>query len=163
MYLNYKQKMEFEKVIKDHSRRLFNMVYGMIGNYDDASDITQDALFLAYKAFPKFRGEAGIYTWLYRIAKNECRKHFYKKKLHTILSLRVEIHNSGIDNDIDSKLRVRKAVASLPFEYRESITLKYFNSMSYQEIADTLQVPIGTVRSRLARGRAVLEKKLKVR
>jgi len=139
------------------------MVYGMVGNYDDAGDITQDTLFLAYKSFPKFKGESEVYTWLYMIAKNECRKHFHKKRLHTFLSLRVETANPGTNCDIDSQIRVRKAVASLPFEYREPIVLKYFNNMSYQEIADTMKVPIGTIRSRLARGREVLERKLKVR
>jgi RNA polymerase sigma-70 factor (ECF subfamily) len=137
------------------------MVYGIIGDYDDASDVTQDVFFLAYKGFSKFRGESGIYTWLYKIAKNECRKYLYKKRLHTFFSLRAG--TKAADCDDDSKMSVREAVASLQFEYRIPIVLKYFNNMSYQEIAETMKIPIGTVRSRLARGRKILEEKLKVR
>jgi RNA polymerase sigma-70 factor (ECF subfamily) len=157
--------MKFEEVVTEHSRRLFNMVYGMVGQYDDASDITQDALCLAYKAFPKFRGESGVYTWLYTIAKNECRKHFNKKKRWGFLSLQDEIlpPPPGNDCDIDSKLSVRKAIAALPFDFREPIVLKYFDRMSYQEIADTMRTPVGTVRSRLARAREMLQKTLQIR
>lgn len=155
--------MEFEKIIKEHSNKLFNVIYGMIGDYDDASDVTQNAFFLAYRAFPKFRGDAEVYTWLYSIAKNECRKYFNKKKLRSIISLGFEPENSEPESDADTKLMIHKTVAKLPLEYREPIVLKYFNDMSYEEIAKTLKVPIGTVRSRLARGRTILETKLKVR
>lgn len=154
--------MQFEEVVTMYSEKLFNMVFGFTGNYDDASDITQEALFLAYKNFSKFRGDSNIYTWLYRIAKNECYKHFNKNK-SPLLSLNPETLKGTAEPDIEAKLKLQKLISSLPIEYREPIVLKYYNDMAYDEIANTIGVPVGTIRSRLARGKEMLEKKLTLR
>ncbi|MDD5529684.1 MAG: RNA polymerase sigma factor [bacterium] len=153
--------MQFEEVVTMYSDKLFNMAFGFTGNYDDASDITQEALFLAYKSFSKFRGDSNVYTWLYRIAKNECYKHFNKNKT-SLLPLNAEMIKEAVP-DVENKLRIQKLISTLPVEYREPIVLKYYNDMPYEEIANTIGVPIGTVRSRLARGKEMLEKKLNLR
>lgn len=151
--------MRFEEVVSMHSEKLFNFVFGMIGNYDDASDITQEVFVLAFRGYEKFRGECAVYSWLYRIAKNECYKYFNKRKF-SHLRLEPEIPDPAPEPQIELKLKIQKLVSSLPEEYREPIVLKYFNEMSYEEIAKTIDVPVGTVRSRLARGKEMLEKKL---
>ena len=151
--------MNFEEVVSMYSEKLFNMVLGITGNYHDASDITQDTLFLAYKNFNKFRGDSNIYTWLYRIAKNECYRHFNKNK-SPLFPLNAEIIKETSESDVENKLKIQKLIADLPIEYREPIVLKYFNNMAYEEMADTMGVPIGTIRSRLARGKEMLGKKL---
>lgn len=151
--------MRFEEVVNMYSEKLFNFVFGMIGNYDDASDVAQETLFLAYKAYQRFRGDCAVYTWLYKIAKNECYKYFNKRKTMP-LHLETEMPDTSTETQTELKLKIQKIVASLPQEYREPIVLKYFNEMSYEEIAETINTPIGTVRSRLARGKEMMQKKL---
>jgi|Deesub1362A_J573_1020465.scaffolds.fasta_scaffold17078_2 RNA polymerase sigma-70 factor (ECF subfamily) len=153
--------MDFSEIINQYGKKLFNMIYGMVGDVEEANDITQDTLVIAYKHRSQFRGEAGIYTWLYRIAINECKKYFWKKKKEKILLPLRFPHKEEEDCDLDTKIAVKEAVQGLSIKYRIPIVLKYFNNMNYEEIAETMNIPVGTVRSRLARGRKVLEEKLK--
>jgi RNA polymerase sigma-70 factor (ECF subfamily) len=155
--------MDLTEVITKYGKRLFNMIYGLVGNVEEANDITQDTLVIAYKHRFQFRGEAGIYTWLYKIAINECKKYFWRKKKEKILlPLKFPHKEEEEDCDLETKIAVNEAVQGLKIKYRIPIVLRYFNNMSYEEIAKTMNIPVGTVRSRLARGRKILEEKLKI-
>ena len=159
-------KPEFEEIVARYDRRLFNVMYGMTGDYHEALDITEDAFVRAMKAWPRFRGDSDPFTWLYRIAVNVLKRRYRKTaRRRELLSEHFESdpplasQPSSADSDVLREERatlVRRAISELPSVFREAITLRYVDEMSYEDIADTVGCSMGTVKSRIARGKSLL-------
>ena len=168
-----REKITFDEIVKRYDKRLFNTIYWMVGNYEEAQDLTQDTFLLIHKALPKFRGESDIYTWIYRIAVNQCKRFRRKQKMRKFFSLdekakevesldRVGEKSPEVGAEWNEMSQIlHKKVALLPQHYREAMILRYFQGLSYEEISETLKIPLGTVRSRLSRGRMDLLRKMK--
>ena len=159
-------RLDFEAVVARYDKRLFNVMYGLTGDYHDALDLTEEAFIKAMKAYPRFRGEADPFTWLYRIALNVLKKRYRKN------ARRAELWREHQEKDPSpsSETRtaehtvleeeraqaVRQAIAQLPAAFREAITLRYIDEMSYEEISTAAACSIGKVKSRISRGKALL-------
>jgi len=166
----------FDQLVKKYEKQVFNLAYRMIGNYDDANDLAQEAFLRVYRSLPKFRGDAAFSTWLYRIVSNTCLDELRRRKQQRIESLDGPITSETGDyvrqiqanSDLPEvtvekqELRefVQKAINQLPEDHRVVIILRDLQGLSYQEIADILNCSIGTVKSRLNRGRLKLRYEL---
>lgn len=159
----------FEALVEVHQHKLFRFILAIAGNAEDAEDSLQETLLRAYRALPTFRGNSSLSTWLYRIALNTTRNWIRRQTrasseriAQRMLEMAPETPRP-LDEGLvanDTRDAVRRAVRKLPDHYREAILLRHYHSLTYEEIADILQVPIGTVRSRIAQGRHLLLKQL---
>jgi RNA polymerase sigma-70 factor (ECF subfamily) len=163
-----KDRPDFHLVIEKYGGKLFNLMLRLTGNYHWAQDLTQDVLLIAFREYPKFRGESDVFTWIYRIAINHHRRQSRKLRLKSWLGLEevpAEALSTGQDladpaerEQLSSK--VARAVSELPGEFRETVVLHYFQDQSCDQIARILDCSPGTVKSRLWRGRKILAQKL---
>ena len=153
------------ELLDRYEERIFNLIYWKIRDYEEAKDLTQDVFIKAYKALDRFRGESSYYTWLYRIAINHTNRAMKKKSLLKFFSLdRPESRSAYYDPEPDEGEKwkewalkaIKERIPSLPEKYREVIILYYFDGRSYEEIAEILGISMGTVKSRLSRGRDLL-------
>lgn len=141
----------------------------LTGNYHQAQDLSQDVLLIVYKEYHKFRGEADIFTWIYRIAVNHHRRQARKLRIRSWLGFEdvsSEVLSTSPDEadpaEKDERTKkVAQAVSALPVEFKETLVLHYFQYQSCEQIAGILGCSEGTVKSRLWRGRKILAKKLK--
>jgi RNA polymerase sigma-70 factor (ECF subfamily) len=147
----------FDVLARRHEDRVFSLALRMLGDRSDALDATQDTLLAVYRRAASFRGEAAFTTWLYRVCVNSCRDLMRKRArlpipAETILS---EEAPSGpaVDDSVALRIDVVAALAALPDEYREAVALHDLGGLPYDEIAAVAGVPIGTVKSRISRGR----------
>jgi RNA polymerase sigma-70 factor (ECF subfamily) len=165
----------FGQLVERHQAALFNFVYHFVGNYHDAEEITQESFFHAYERLGTFRGRSRFKTWLFSIA---CRLAYRRKPKTTvmtseIISLGMNQHSASSssrgqnrDNpaaalDQQETVRaVREAILELPAPYRLAVLLVDLEGMDYSRAAKTLKIPVNTLRSRLARGREILRRKL---
>ncbi len=167
---------DFEDIVAENESKIFNTIYSFTGDYEDALDLTQEAFISAYRHIDKFRQESNIYTWLYRIAINLCKKHYNRKKKQDLVftsSLddpetlqRVEKRASEYRSAIEileldeEQSMIRREIACLPKKHRAVIILKYLQDLSYEEVADVLGCGVGTVKSRLSRAKEKLKQRL---
>ncbi|MBE7000956.1 MAG: sigma-70 family RNA polymerase sigma factor [Clostridia bacterium] len=168
----------FAELIRMHEKLVFNLALRYVKNYDDASDITQTVFITVYRSIGGFKGKSRLSTWLYRITINECIDFSRRNKLYTKFTTPLEQPDGDgesmeiplPDQSYDPELRyeqkelqntIRQAVEALPPISREIIILRDVHDMSYTEIAEALNIELGTVRSRLARARIKLRNKLK--
>jgi RNA polymerase sigma-70 factor, ECF subfamily len=142
----------------------YNLARWLVQNEHDARDMVQDAYLRAFKFFDGVRGETSK-AWLLRIVRNVCYDHLKKRQVH---SSEAELENIPDHNSPETKLQVksdiaavRLALANLPEDFRTVLVLREMEDLSYREISEITQVPIGTVMSRLARGRQQLADSLK--
>ncbi|MDH7602798.1 MAG: sigma-70 family RNA polymerase sigma factor [Armatimonadota bacterium] len=157
----------FDALVRPHQERLYKLALVLSRSHEDAEDILQDTLIRAYKSLQAFRGECAFATWLTRILLNVTRNKLRsEQRLHLRLRL-MWMSALGKSNDPGERLDrherrefLRRALVGLPSHYREPLVMFHYQNMSYQEIADVLQVPVGTVRSRLAKGRRLLQRAL---
>ena len=162
----------FEYLVRKHERLVFTAVYGIVGNPDDAMDVSQEVFLKVYKSLSSFKGDSEFSTWLYRIAKN-CALDFVRQKKAPLVSIDTSgEENEGFDipdesiksNPEKSALSnekreiLHKALGLLSDEHREIIILRDMNDYSYEEIANRLEIEPGTVKSRLFRAREQLRK-----
>lgn len=163
-------KQDFEELVTRYDTRLFNVMYAMTGDYHDALDLTEEAFIRAMRAYPRFRGDSDPFTWLYRIAVNVFKKRYRKR------ARRRELWQGHLESDpppgaelitpetvVLGKERaslVREAISRLPEAYRDAIALRYIDEMTYEEIATACRCSVGTVKSRLARGKDMLARML---
>ncbi len=164
----------FKNLIKPHITNLLNIGYYILKSREDAWDILQDTLILVWKNIKKFDPSYPFYPYVKKIYTNECFKHLKKQKSKNTLSLDYEYEdaqNLQIE-DISSnpeevlskeefKSKVKEAMEELPDHYRIALWLRIGDGMSYKEIADTLNINIGTVKSRINMGRKMLISKLR--
>ncbi len=168
----------FELLVIKYQRRIQRLVGRMVRDVDLVEDITQETFIRAYRALAQFRGEAQFYTWLYRIAVNTAKKTLLElKRDPTVLE-----NSRKNDNDDETSPRenelissetpeavlasreiaemVNTAMDALPEELRQAISLREIEGLSYEEIADLMACPIGTVRSRIFRAREAISQKI---
>ena len=161
----------FASLVQRHQRRIFILVLRMLQDYEEASEITQEAFLAAWIGLPSFRGEARFATWLYRIAYNCALKQLERRKRDRSLQAAIEaeqileeVNNQKQAEDI-LELRARQAIvreqlAKLPTKYRIVLTLRHLQEMTYEEMADILTIPIGTIKTHLFRARHLLKERL---
>ena len=174
--VKHDRKKEFEEVALVHMNALFSTAVYLTGNQSDASDLVQETYFRAYKNFHLFEKGTNCRAWLYKIMQNLFRNKLRKKKREPVKveppegeEDRLSIENT-IKGNLDSPLEelenkdveqsIYASISKLPKKLRMAVILADLEELSYQEISDILKIPIGTVRSRIARGRSALQKLL---
>lgn len=165
----------FDEIVALHQNRIFNLCYWMLGNRDDASDAAQEAFVRAFRSLERFRGDASFATWLHRIAVNVSLDAAQRRKRGPLLYSDLECGGDsppeldpvdlGQDPQAIAARRersqsVRAAMAELPEHYRIVLVLFDLENHSYDEVAELLSLPLGTVKSRLNRARLALRDKL---
>ena len=168
-------KKAFDLLVLKYQLRVSKLVARFLRNPSDVPDVVQDAFIKAYKALPNFRGESAFYTWLYRIAINTAKNHLVaqsrKSPANSIDAQEAEDYGasewlkeyvSPEREALASELGavIHQAMADLPSDLREAITLREIEGLSYEEIAAVMDCPIGTVRSRIFRAREAIDNKL---
>jgi RNA polymerase sigma-70 factor (ECF subfamily) len=166
-------KTVFEDIILRYQDRIYNLCLYMLGNSHDAEDAAQDTFLKAYRSLNDFKPKASLYTWLYRIAVNTCIDHKRKPFFESIfrrsdtgeeMVIEYPSVSPSPEKDYESKQiqsALQKALRKLSPKLRAVIVLKEMEGLSYEEIADTLDVSIGTVKSRISRAREELRTLLK--
>lgn len=172
----------YERLVVAHQRRVFNVAYRILGDHDEAADATQEAFVHAYRALGGFRGEARFGNWLLAIVLNQCRNRLKRWKRrarskHDSLSEPVGGEGSDLRRELSDPAPnplerlesrqleelVRDEVRHLDEEQAAVLVLRELQDIGYEEIAQMLGVPVGTVKSRLHRGRSALAERLRVR
>ena len=168
-------KTAFDILVLRYQSRITNLVSRFVRNQNDAMDVTQEAFLKAYRALPNFRGDSAFYTWLYRIAVNTA-KNFLSLQARrpaeaeqVVLDIeQIEGNNVLKDNTTPEHLlltdeiqtTIISAIEQLPEDLRVAITLREIEGLSYEEIAEVMGCPIGTVRSRIFRAREAIDIRL---
>ena len=167
-------------LVVKYQRRIERLIGRMVRDSDLVEDIAQETFIRAYRALHQFRGDAQFYTWLYRIAVNTAKKALVDMRRNPVISENAmrsggeDDETSFIDNELTSEETpetilaakeiaetVNAAMASLPEDLRQAVTLREIEGMSYEEIAEVMHCPIGTVRSRIFRAREAISAKVK--
>jgi RNA polymerase sigma-70 factor (ECF subfamily) len=141
----------FETLVTQYQRVLFAVALRMLGDYEDARDVTQNTFIKAYQKLGTFDRQHRFFSWIYRILVNECLNA--KRGRPAVQGLDDEMPDPAKpDEPLESaerKQKVRRAILQLPVDYREVIVLRHFAALSYLEIAESLSIPVRTVKSRL--------------
>ena len=154
----------FKTLVHRHKEKVRNIIYLTISRTESVDDIAQEVFITVYKNLKHFRFESQFTTWLYRITVNKCKDHLRKMKIRGIFVPVKENEEPGynhINDNIDVSEIVRKSINKLPEKLRTPLLLKDIEGFSYQEIADTVQCEVGTVKSRIFRAREGLRNLLK--
>ncbi len=165
----------FDLLVLKYQHKIVNLVMRYVRDPDLALDITQEAFIKAYRALPRFRGDSAFYTWLYRIAVNTAKNHLAsvrRRPMDVELDLQdpeqFDLHAKlketdtpeGVTMSAELHATVERAIEALPEDLRTAIVLRELEGMSYEEIAQTMDCPVGTVRSRIFRARDAIGKKI---
>ena len=161
----------FAFLVRRHQRRIFNMSLGMLQDYEDANEITQEAFLAAWQGLPSFRGEACFTTWLHRITYNCCLRQLERRKRERSLQAVIQeeqilaevSEEKQVADSIDLRDRqaiVREQMEKLPARYRVVLILRHFQEMTYEEMATILSMPVGTIKTHLFRARNLLKERL---
>ncbi|MDB5779747.1 MAG: polymerase, sigma-24 subunit, RpoE [Polaromonas sp.] len=169
----------FELLVIKYQRRIQRLIGRMVRDVDLVEDIAQETFIRAYRALGQFRGEAQFYTWLYRIAVNTAKKALMDLKRNPTVSENAyksddDDETSRVENELTSPETpetvlaskeianiINQAMQDLPEELREAITLREIEGLSYEEISEAMDCPIGTVRSRIFRAREAISAKVR--
>ncbi len=166
----------FDLLVVKYQHKILKLIMRYVRDPSEALDVAQEAFLKAYRAIRSFRGDSAFYTWLYRIAINTAKNHVValgRKPLYYDLDLQEsdggEVFAKLKDIDtpehltLSEELRatIDKAIRDLPEDLRTAILLREIEGMSYEEIAQTMECPVGTVRSRIFRAREAIDKKLR--
>lgn len=155
----------FNEIMRLHEDRVFSVCLRILGNRDGALDATQETFLAAFRKAGQFRGGSAVGTWIYRIAVNVCYDQLRKAKRRPTESLSDHLHPSdqGAADLMESaglRPEIQAALGELPAEFRSAVVLSDIEGMSLPEVAVILGVPVGTVKSRVFRGRRLLAKRL---
>ncbi|NIM66637.1 MAG: sigma-70 family RNA polymerase sigma factor [Armatimonadetes bacterium] len=169
----------FEDLFTCYERKIFNLILRLVGDYEEATDLTSDTFVQALRGLPKFRRQSQPYTWLYRIAVNLCKNHF-RRKAHRARFFAFSL-DQGRESDGEESTpeiedcryepgrvleerelqrEVEKAIGALAPDLRMAVVLRDFQGLSYQEMAEILDCSLEAIKSRLFRARAALRKSL---
>lgn len=170
----------FDALIAERSGEVYGLLYRLTENSEDARDLTQETFLRAFQSIGQFRGDSDLRTWIYRIAINQARNRWrwWRRRRRDVTisldsenahgkqplveSLRSELDKSPEQETLahERERALRKALRSLSLSYRETVILRDIEGFTYEEIAETLGISVGTVKSRLARGRHELRQRL---
>jgi len=169
------EKEAFDLLVLKYQHKLVKLVSRYLRDSSEVLDVTQDTFLKAYRALPKFRGDSAFYTWLYRIAINTAKNHLVSQGRRPPegdvdstdaeqLSGESELKDYGTPERLLLKEEIEKtvieAIDQLPQDLKTAITLRELEGLSYEEIAQAMECPIGTVRSRIFRAREAINKRL---
>lgn len=172
-------KLPFDVLLDRYQKKIFNVLLRMIGDFDEAADLTQDVFVQAFRALPNFRGESKVYTWLYRIAVNRCKNRMKQiarggalagasldEPVDTEESLSRDVpdHSFAPDRMLErAELReiVNEEINNLPPDFRLVVVLRDIQGLSYREMADVIGISLEAVKSRLFRARSHLRERLR--
>lgn len=166
-------KQAFEEIVKEYQNRIYTLCYRYTNNQEDAKDLAQESFIKVYRNISKFEGRSSFNTWIYQVAGNTCKDYLRKIKDKTEFSIEEEVFSNGESFTLDilkdentpdvqyeekEKLALLKeAINKLNPEYKMVILMREFQDLSYEEIAKETSTSIGTVKSRLSRGRKMLK------
>jgi len=170
------EKAAFDVLVLKYQHKIIKLVMRFLSDHSEAQDVAQDAFIKAYKALPKFRGDSAFYTWLYRIAVNTAKNYLVSRGRRPRNYSGVKM-KSGEDDNFDPSMlltstdtpdrlamtaqlkeAIHNAISALPEDLRVAVSLREYEGMSYEDIAQVMDCPIGTVRSRIFRARESIEK-----
>lgn len=172
------RKAEFEQILDLHYRRTYRLIYRMVGNEGDAADLTQETFIRIYKALPKLRAEGASSAWVRRIATNVCVDYMRRRrKSPVLLATDAPVCDEGytaeaqwqsaeaadparVLEERERSRTVHRAINELPSPYRTVVLLHHIAGMRVDDVAETLDIPVGTVKSRLSRAREALRRSL---
>lgn len=173
------QLLSFDEIVAKYEKRVFNLIYRHINDYDDAADLTQETFINAYRAFGRFRGDSKVYTWLCQIALNACKNRFRQRDrarplTGPSLDEPAEEGSGASPRDLpdwthapdciferkELGQQIQVAIAALPLDYRTVVILRDLQGLTYQEIAEVTGLTLETVKTRLHRGRLMLRRRL---
>lgn len=165
----------FDLLVQKYQHRIGHLIARYIHDPAEVEDVAQEAFIKAYRGLANFRGESAFYTWLYRIAVNTAKNHLVSAGRrvpdHGVNATEAEQYESGTllrdtatpeGTLLTAEIRdtVDQAIAALPAELREAVTLREMEGLSYEEIAQVMDCPVGTVRSRIFRAREAIDHRL---
>ncbi len=168
-------KRAFDLLVLKYQHKIFGLISRYIRDESEIKDVAQEAFIKAYRALPRFRGESAFYTWLYRIAINTAKNYLVSRSRRppgTDIDVADAEHFEGVSplKDIENpenalygnelKAVVDRAMDALPDDLRTALTLREFEGLSYEDIADVMECPVGTVRSRIFRAREAVDKQV---
>lgn len=167
----------FDLLVLKYQHKIFGLISRYVNDADEVQDVAQEAFIKAYRALPRFRGDSAFYTWLYRIAINTAKNHLVSRSRRPpgrdVEVEDAEYYEGGaalrdIENPENAlfgaelKAVVEAAIAELPEDLRAAVTLREFDGLSYEDIADVMECPVGTVRSRIFRAREAIDKQVQI-
>ncbi|HLX56669.1 MAG TPA: sigma-70 family RNA polymerase sigma factor [Ktedonobacteraceae bacterium] len=165
----------FAQLVRRYQRRIFNLVYRMLQQYEEASEITQETFLAAWQGLPSFRGDARFATWLYRIAYNCALKQLEVRKRDKALQVALQAeqalesrgqiyhahqHAAAQLDEHERQAFVQEHLSYLPAKYRAVLILRHLQDMTYEEMAEILTMPVGTIKTHLFRARNLLKERL---
>ena len=166
----------FDMLFARYQTKILNLISRYVRDSEEVQDVAQEAFIKAYRALPRFRGDSAFYTWLYRIAINTAKNHLVSRSRRPPAT-DVDIEDTDYRDDADilresedpesalsrDQLRetINQALVDLPDDLRSALTLREFDGLSYEQIADILECPVGTVRSRIFRAREFVDQRMK--
>ncbi|HOQ06184.1 MAG TPA: sigma-70 family RNA polymerase sigma factor [Clostridiales bacterium] len=169
----------FEQLIEAYQKKVYNLALRMTGNQEDAADLAQEAFIRVFRSISGFKEQSSFSTWVYRITTNVCLDEIRKRKNRKVISIDEDIHmddgemrrqivsDDPLPDELAERAELRSivndAINSLPEDQRIVITLRDLNGLSYEEIAQILDIPGGTVKSRINRARQALRNVLSAR
>ena len=169
----------FDRLVQERSGDVYALLYRMPEDAEEARDLTQETFLRIFQSIGRFRGDADLKTWIYRIAINQARNRWrWWRRRRRDVTVSLDAHDSGQEQPLSARLRdggidpeqetlmhereraLRSALHMLGRSYREVVILRDVEGLSYEEVAATLEISIGTVKSRLSRGRQELRRKI---
>ncbi|MFO7302529.1 MAG: sigma-70 family RNA polymerase sigma factor [Acidobacteriota bacterium] len=156
----------FRRIVEKYERRVRGLVWGLVGDRSDAEDVAQEAFLRAFRSLSSFGGRSSFRTWLFQIALNAARTHRQSRRSRLQpeavdpADLERAPETGSVEQGLIARDRLRRALGQLPADMREAVLLRDVEGFEYREIAELLDIPIGTVESRIFRGRARLREAL---
>ena len=170
------EKEAYALLVLKYQQRVINLISRFVKNHSDALDVSQETFIKAYRALPNFRGESAFYTWLYRIAVNTAKNHLTVQsrkitksdydvaeieQIEGNMSLTEQTTPESLLAKDELQETILKTIENLPEDLKSAIMLREIEGLSYEEIAQVMECPVGTVRSRIFRAREMIDSKIK--
>ena len=169
-------KKAYDLLVLKYQQRVINLISRFVKNHSDALDVSQETFIKAYRALPNFRGESAFYTWLYRIAVNTAKNHLTVQsrkitksdydvtdieQIEGNMSLTEQTTPESLLAKDELQETILKTIENLPEDLKSAIMLREIEGLSYEGIAEVMECPVGTVRSRIFRAREMIDSKIK--
>lgn len=159
--------MDFEQIVREYSQRLYYVVRRIVGDHDDANDVVQNTFMKVWQSKESFRGESGLYTWIYRIAVNEAlaflrtsQRMVFATTEQSDKELRALYDNDPYFDGDKAQKALAMAIDTLPPKQKAVFTLRYFDEMPYNEIAEVMEVSVGSLKASYHHAQKKVEEQL---